>query len=71
MIPFSLQYIVYDADALVADLGGYLGLLLGHSIYSVLVTITGWLRDTKAFKARLQLGPFHSSKAVEVEMKPN
>ena len=49
----SLQYIVYNADALVADIGGYLGLLLGHSIYSVLVTITRWLKNAKAFRAPL------------------
>ena len=65
----SLQYVVYDADALVADIGGYLGLLLGHSIYSVLVTITGWLKNAKAFKARLRLGPFQSQKSDEGEMK--
>ena len=58
---------MYDADALVADLGGYLGLLLGHSIYSVLVTITGWLKGAKAFRARL--GPILPLRADEVENK--
>ncbi len=30
------QYYVYDGASLFADIGGYLGLLLGHSVYSVL-----------------------------------
>jgi hypothetical protein len=28
------QYLTYDAQSLVADIGGYLGLLLGHSVLS-------------------------------------
>ena len=44
---------MYDADALVADVGGYLGLLLGHSVYSVMVTLSEWLRNVKGYKARL------------------
>ena len=47
----------------------HLGLLLGHSIYSVLVTITGWLKGAKAFRARL--GPILPLRADEVEIKPN
>ena len=60
---------MYDENALVADIGGYLGLLLGHSIYSVLVTITGWLKGAKALRARL--GPILPLRADEVEIKPN
>jgi hypothetical protein len=26
------QYLTYDSDCLIADVGGYLGLLLGHSL---------------------------------------
>ena len=52
-----------------ADIGGYLGLLLGHSIYSVLVAITGWVTNARALKARLRLGPFQSQKSDEGEMK--
>ncbi len=29
------QYYAYDMDSFIADAGGYLGLLLGHSIYSI------------------------------------
>jgi hypothetical protein len=30
------QYLTYDWDSLVADFGGFLGLLLGHSIFTLL-----------------------------------
>ncbi len=29
------QYVVYDGNAFFADVGGFLGLLLGHSVLSV------------------------------------
>ncbi len=29
------EYLLYDANSLIADIGGYLGLLLGYSILSV------------------------------------
>ena len=32
---YWLQYYVYDFNAFVADVGGYLGLLLGHSIFGM------------------------------------
>ena len=38
------QYIIYDSNQLIADVGGYLGLLLGHSIFSLykhIITIIG------------------------------
>ncbi len=42
------QYYVYDQDSFIVDVGGYLGLLLGHSIYSSVVFsvhgITGLIR---------------------------
>ena len=34
-VRFLLQYVLYDSDDLLADIGGYLGLLLGQSIYGV------------------------------------
>ena len=40
-IPF--QYIIYDINALTADVGGYLGLLLGQSIYGLYEIMTQWL----------------------------
>ena len=36
--PLLLQYVVYDHDSFIADVGGFLGLLLGHSIFSVYAT---------------------------------
>ena len=29
-----LQYVIYDYSSFIADVGGYLGLLLGQSLYS-------------------------------------
>ncbi len=29
------QYFIYDGNTFIADIGGYLGLLLGHSILSI------------------------------------
>ena len=31
----SEQYLVYDSNSFIADVGGFLGLLLGHSILSL------------------------------------
>ena len=35
------QYYTYDRDSFIADVGGYLGLLLGHSIYSIACSLEG------------------------------
>ena len=32
---FSTQYKIYDLNSLIADVGGYLGLLMGHSLLSL------------------------------------
>ena len=37
------QYIIYDMNGFIADVGGYLGLLLGQSIYGLYDIITNWL----------------------------
>ena len=29
------EYYVYDMSSFIADVGGYLGLLLGHSVFSI------------------------------------
>ena len=34
------QYVLYDLNAFIADVGGFLGLLLGHSLYSIIREIT-------------------------------
>ena len=41
------EYIVYDTSNFIADVGGYLGLLMGHSILSIYYLSTGWLSKMK------------------------
>ena len=41
------EYIIYDTDSFIADIGGYLGLLLGHSILSIYSTLVGMLDKSK------------------------
>ena len=43
----AFQYLIYDFNALVADVGGYLGLLLGHSVYGIYVVITNTISKAK------------------------
>ena len=38
------QYIIYDTDSFVADVGGYMGLLLGYSIMSLYTEIEALLK---------------------------
>ena len=42
--PPLLQYIIYDWNDFVADVGGYLGLLLGQSAYGMYEILTNWCR---------------------------
>lgn len=42
------DYIVYDSDSFIADVGGYLGLLLGHSMLSLYSSLVGWLSNSKS-----------------------
>ena len=45
------QYFIYDENALIADIGGYLGLLLGHSILSIFQTlVAGILRAANSLR---------------------
>ena len=44
-LTFPPQYILYDWNAMVADIGGYLGLLLGHSAYSVFEMMVQWTKN--------------------------
>ena len=37
------EYLVYDFNNFIADIGGYLGLLLGHSILSVYTMSADWI----------------------------
>ncbi len=42
------QYHVYDVDSLIADVGGYMGLLLGHSLYSLYLIAYNAIQMLKA-----------------------
>ena len=49
---YCFQYIIYDFNSLIADVGGYLGLLLGQSVYGfyqILVSCKDYTRGIKAF----------------------
>ena len=35
------QYVIYDGNSFVADVGGYLGLLLGHSLLGIFKNAVG------------------------------
>ena len=37
------QYVVYDSDSFIADVGGFLGLLLGHSMLSLYQLGAQWI----------------------------
>ena len=55
------QYLIYDLSSLIADVGGYMGLLLGYSIQGMLEMVVGWW---KAMIGRLTNG------TKEGRMKP-
>lgn len=41
---FLFQYVIYDHNDFIADAGGYLGLLIGHSMFSIYVMAEEWMR---------------------------
>ena len=43
MYDLNEEYLVYDHNNFIADIGGYLGLLLGHSILSVYSISADWI----------------------------
>ena len=45
------EYIVYDINDFIADVGGYLGLLLGHSVLSIYFTSVEWFTHTKIWRS--------------------
>ena len=47
----SEEYIVYDFNDFIADVGGYLGLLLGHSVLSMYHMSTEWFTGTKVLSS--------------------
>ena len=42
------QYLVYDWNSFIADVGGYLGLMLGQSIYGIYEILTKCVMDKAA-----------------------
>ena len=45
------EYVMYDMNDFIADVGGYLGLLLGHSVLSVYFMSVEWFAQTKVWRA--------------------
>ena len=45
------EYNVYDFDDFIADVGGFLGLLLGHSVLSMCHMSAEWLTYTKIWRS--------------------
>ena len=43
------QYYIYELDSFIADVGGYMGLLLGFSMLSIYNELDGLLRKMKAW----------------------
>ena len=48
------QYYVYDFDSFFADVGGYMGLLLGSSVLSIYDVVGGWL-DVRKFTSFFEM----------------
>ena len=42
------EYLIYNFDSLIADVGGYLGLLLGHSVLSLFYTAESGMKTLKS-----------------------
>ncbi len=42
------QFVIYTTNDFIADIGGYLGLLLGHSVLSVYISAAAWVKTKKA-----------------------
>ena len=53
LIQQLFQYIIYDGKALIADVGGYLGLLIGQSIYGLYELLTLFCKGKEALKTGL------------------
>ena len=41
------QYIIYDSNSFIADVGGYLGLLLGQSMFGVYQLTMEWIKKLR------------------------
>ena len=61
------QYIIYDTNSFIADVGGYMGLLLGFSILSIYHEIEALLKrfmQLTLYLAKRNIGRPQSSKVV-------
>ena len=47
------EYFVYDTGSFLADVGGYLGLILGYSLLGLYNTIADWMAETNIMKIRI------------------
>ena len=45
------EYVIYDMNDFIADVGGYLGLLLGHSVLSIYFMSVEWFTHTKIWRS--------------------
>ena len=64
------EYIVYDTDSFIADVGGYLGLLLGHSLLSIYSNLAEWFMGCKIWKLQLSACNVHARIPADL-VKPN
>ena len=46
---YPLQYYIYDQNSFIADVGGYLGLLLGQSIYGIYEVLSAVFHKTATY----------------------
>ena len=68
------QYIIYDWNSLLADVGGYLGLLVGQSIFGMYQLMAGWMNWNKAtqlFMTRRRRTIKAREKAIETASMSN
>ena len=57
---------MYDFNSLVADVGGYLGLLLGESIYGIFGMVFLWMAKIISRKKKdTKVASIHELKVVE------
>ena len=66
------EFILYDADSFIADIGGYLGLLLGHSMLSIYRSFVERLSKSKIHKDMIsKLGKCLKLSRIRCQMKDN
>ena len=52
----EIQYIIYDVDSFIADVGGYMGLLLGSSLPSLYLAVEALLRNILCRPIKANIG---------------